>query len=73
MDDRTDETVVTVSSPSSSPWSSFHSSIKLAARGPGTPVRHHDVSQSSPKSPGGPPSTVVEFQEHMTELDLLLE
>ena len=71
-----------VSSPSlstttTSPWSLFHSSLTLVARGPGTPVRHHPEAHTSPKSSpsrsAGPPSTVAEFQEHFTELDLLLE
>ena len=69
-----------VPSASSSPWSSFHSSLTLVARGPGTPVRRHPHSHSetltSPKSSpsrSGAPSAVVEFQDHFTELDLLLE
>ena len=70
-----EESKAKITSPSSSPWSSFHSSLTLVPRGPGTPVRHQEAHNSSPKrSPAsGPPSTVVEFQNHFTELDLLLE
>ena len=69
-----------VPSATSSPWSSFHSSLTLVARGPGTPVRRtphsHSEALSSPKSSpsrSSAPSAVVEFQNHFTELDLLLE
>ena len=68
-----EESTARLTSLSSSPWSTFHSSLTLVARGPGTPIRHQEAYLSPKQSPSGPPSTVVEFQNHFTELDLLLE
>ncbi len=54
---------------SPSPWSSFHSSITLSARGPGTPVR-----QSETRVKDGLSETIAsDLQQRFTELDLLLE
>ena len=62
-----------VGSPSSSPWSAFHSSLTVVARAPGTPVRHGQEcsSVSSPSSEAI--GTVVDFQCCFTQLDLLVE
>lgn len=68
-------------SPAGAPWSSFHTSLKLSTRVPGTPVRQSDPSvvpsltpqRLLPKGPSAPPAIVQEFKQHFTTLDFLIE
>jgi len=63
---------IDMSSPSSSPWSAFHSlKVSVVARPPGTPVRQETTTPPLPKPDTA--STVEEFQCCLTQLDLLLE
>lgn len=59
--------------PNGGPWSSFHSSITLSARGPGTPIRQQEPQQSIIPQSQGQLNALVEMKERFTELDLLIE
>ena len=61
--------------PNGGPWSSFHSSITLSARGPGTPIRQSEPQLQStiPPSQAQAKNALIEMKERFTELDLLIE
>ena len=66
----TEKEVNDMSSLSASPWSSFHSSITLSARGPGTPVRQSERTATKQDFSG---TITSDLQQRFTELDLLIE
>ena len=60
--------------PNGGPWSSFHSSITLSARGPGTPIRQPEPQlQSTIPLSQAQANALIEMKERFTELDLLIE
>ena len=65
-------------SASSGLWSSFHSTLAQAARGPGTPLRQQQLLSPEPAERGEGRSAaggdlMEEFRTQLTELDLLME
>lgn len=61
-------------SPSSGLWSSFHSTLALAARGPGTPQRQQMLAhEPAERGEVGNNGALVELKTQFTELDLLME
>ena len=53
-------------------WSSFHSSLAQAVRGPGTPLRQQPAAtQESSDEPAA--GRAVDLTRQFTELDLLIE
>ena len=52
-------------------WSSFHSSLTQAVRGPGTPQRQQLVTQEPLNETEG--GRAVDMSQQFTELDLLIE
>ncbi len=66
----TEKEVGEKSSPSAGPWSSFHSSITLSARGPGTLVRQSETTTTKQDFSG---TIASDLQQRFTELDLLIE
>lgn len=60
-------------SPSSGLWSSFHSSLTQAARGPGTPQRQQVLPHEPVERGDVGCTSLVEFKNQFTELDLLME
>lgn len=59
--------------PTGGPWSSFHSSITLSARGPGTPIRQQEPQQSIAPPSQHQATAWDEMKKRFTELDLLIE
>lgn len=62
--------MATERSPSSGVWSSFHSSLAQAVRGPGTPLRQLAAGLEPAEEEMG---RAVDMKSQFTELDLLIE